>query len=209
MVKLGTQLAIVTAAAAAVIGVLSLRADDPISLWLTPDQQGRRAYENLEWAIAAELFEDPMWKGTAHYSAGQYEVAAEVYGRIPTEIGFYNRGGALMKAFDYTQAINAYELAVDEAPDWVEARENLALARYILKYITDAREQGDTGDESELGADEYKFDNTEERGREMTVTKESTIQQESAEKWMRTVDTETRDFLRIRFELESRMGQAE
>lgn len=202
--RLGAQLAGLTIAAIAAIGVLGARAANPLSLWLTPDQQGRLAYENVEWARAAELFEDPMWKGTAAYSVGQYGNAAEVFGRIPTATGFYNRGNAFMKSFDYAKAIDAYELAVAEAPDWPEAVENLRLARHVLAYVQDTREQEDTGDESELGADEYKFDNAEERGREMTITKQSTIELQSAEKWMRSVDTETRDFLRTRFELEAR-----
>jgi len=208
-VKLGAQIGVITLVAFASIFVLSVRAEKPISLWLTPDQQGRLAYENVEWAHAAELYEDPMWKGIALYSTGQYEAAAETFGRIPAAEGFYNRGNSLMKSFDYGKAINAYELAVVEEPDWPEAVENLELARYVLEYIQDTREQSDTGDESELGADEYKFDNTEERGKEMTITKQSTIELESAEKWMRTVDTETRDFLRIRFELEARLRPAE
>lgn len=207
--KLGAQIGMITLVAFAAIGVLSVRAENSVSLWLTPDQQGRLAYENIEWAKSAELFEDPMWRGIAYYSTGQYETAAQTFGRIPDAVGFYNRGNSLMKSFDYGKAINAYELAVAEAPDWPEAAENLELARYVLEYIQDTREQSDTGDESELGADEYKFDNTEERGKEMTITKQSTIELESAEKWMRTVDTETRDFLRIRFELEARLGTGE
>ena len=207
--KLGTQIGVITLVAVAAIFVLSVRAGSAMSLWLTPDQQGRLAYENVEWSSAAELFEDPLWKGIAHYSAGQYEAAAATFVRIPAAVGSYNRGNALMKSFDYGKAINAYELAVVEKPDWPEAVENLKLARYVLKYIQDTREQSDTGDESELGADEYKFDNTEERGKEMTITKQSTIELESAEKWMRMVDTDTRDFLRTRFELEATSGPAE
>ena len=202
--RLSVQLSIVTIAAAATIGVLGVRAANPLSLWLTSDQQGRVAYENVEWARAVDLFEDPMWKGTAAYSVGQYENAAEAFGRIPAAAGFFNRGNAFMKSFDYAKAVDAYELAVAEAPGWTEAAENLKLARYVLDYVQETREQEDTGDESELGADEYKFDNTDERGREMTITKQSTIELQSAEKWMRSVDTETRDFLRIRFELEAR-----
>ncbi len=114
-----------------------------------------------------------------------------------------------MKSFDYAKAIKAYELAVAEDPDWAEAVENLQLARYVLDYIEQAREQSDTGDESELGADDYKFDNTEERGSEMVITQESTIELESAEKWMRSVDTETRDFLRTRFSLEASQDSAQ
>jgi Ca-activated chloride channel family protein len=111
-----------------------------------------------------------------------------------------------MKARDYTQAIPSYEQAVAEAPDWPEAAQNLELARYVLDYIEGVREQADTGDESELGADDVQFDNTRARGNEMLITKESTIEAASAEKWMRSVDTETSDFLRSRFALEDAQG---
>lgn len=207
--KLITQLMMVTVLAGLALGYAGWRMDSYTLLWLTPDQQGRVAYENLRFSEAADHFEDPMWKGTAAYAAGRYEEAAEAFGRIPSAVAFYNRGNSQMKSFDYAQAIKAYELAVAEEPDWTEAVENLQLARYVLDYIEQAREQSDTGDESELGADDYTFDNTEERGREMVITQESTIELESAEKWMRSVDTETRDFLRTRFSLEATRGSAQ
>ncbi|HBQ41418.1 MAG TPA: VWA domain-containing protein, partial [Halieaceae bacterium] len=62
--------------------------------------------------------------------------------------------------------------------------------------------------ESELGADDYVFDNEDERGREMEITRESTIGLESAEKWMRSVNTDTADFLRTRFALEQSRREA-
>jgi Ca-activated chloride channel family protein len=189
-------------AAAALAWQLS-RVGDFESLWLTPDQQARRAYERLEFPEAFKRFEDPAWKGAAAYDSGLYEESAAAFGRIPTAVGFYNRGNAFMKARDYGKAIIAYEQAVAEAPDWVEARDNLELATYTLEYIERVREQSDTGDESELGADDYVFDNTKERGLEMEITDQSTIEMESAEKWMRGVDTETSDFLRTRFLLEA------
>ena len=172
-------------------------------LWLTPDQQARRAYEDLEFREAYEQFENPAWKGVAAYDSGLYEESAAAFGRIPTAVGFYNRGNAFMKARDYSKAIVAYEQAVAEAPDWVEAQENLELATYTLEYIERVREQSDTGDESELGADDYVFDNTKDRGLEVEITQQSTIELESAEKWMRGVDTETSEFLRTRFLLEA------
>jgi Ca-activated chloride channel family protein len=108
-----------------------------------------------------------------------------------------------MKAFEYRKAIPAYELAVEEAPDWTEAQENLDLARYTLEYIERSREQSDTGEESGIGADDIVYDNTSERGAETKVSRESAVEAQSAEKWMRTVDTDTADFLRSRFMLES------
>ena len=111
-----------------------------------------------------------------------------------------------MKGREYGKAITAYEQAVADAPNWLEANENLQLARHVLDYIERVREQSDTGDETELGADDYVFDNTRDRGVEIEITQESTIELESAEKWMRSVDTQTRDFLRSRFLLEAVRG---
>ena len=194
---------IVSLLAAAALAWQLSRVGDFESLWLTPDQQARRAYEALAFPEAFERFEDPAWKGAAAYDSGLYEESAASFGRIPTAVGFYNRGNAFMKARDYGKAIIAYEQAVAEAPDWVEARDNLELATYTLEYIERVREQSDTGDESELSADDYVFDNTKERGLEMEITDQSTVEMESAEKWMRGVDTETSDFLRTRFLLEA------
>ncbi len=205
--KLWVQMAIVTAVAAVALVVLAERHGGVTAVWLTPDQQGRLAYENKQFSAAADLFEDRMWKGRAAYAAGRYMEAAAAFARLPTAEGFYNRGNSLMKAREYHQAILSYEQAVAEAPDWPEAAENLRLARHVLEYIERAREQSDTGDESELGADDVKFDNTEERGKEIVITQESTIEAESAETWMRSVDTETRDFLRLRFALEATRGE--
>lgn len=197
------QFAAVTALAAIALAWQWREHDSFVELWLSADQQARLAYENREFGRAFELFEDPAWQGVAGYRSGRYEESAAAFGRIPTAVGFYNRGNALMKGREYRKAIVAYEQAVAEDPAWVEAADNLRLARYVLEYIERAREQGDTGDESELGADDYVFDNTRERGIEIEITQESTIELESAEKWMRSVNTETRDFLRSRFLLES------
>lgn len=202
------QLLLVTVIAIAALIMLTFETGDFRSLWLNSDQQARRAYEGLEFQRAFELFEDPAWKGVAAYRSGLYSESAAAFGRLGTAEGFYNRGNAFMKGREYAKAITAFEQAVAEAPDWTAARDNLELATYTLDYIERAREQSDTGDESELSADDYVFDNTKERGRDMEITRESTIELESAEKWMRSVDTETRDFLRTRFLLEASRGEA-
>jgi len=172
-------------------------------LWLTPDQQARRAYEALEFQVAAETFEDPAWKGVAQYRSGQYLEAADSFARMASAAGFFNRGNAFMRGREYRKAITAYEVAVAEAPDWIEAQENLELARYTLDYIERSREQGDTGEDTGIGADDTVYDNESQRGKDTEVTRDSAIEAESAEKWMRSVDTETADFLRSRFLLEA------
>jgi Ca-activated chloride channel family protein len=171
-------------------------------LWLTRDQQGARLLGQRDYARALERFEDPAWQGTAAYRGGRYEAAAAAFGRVATAEGFYNRGSALYKGRDYRGAVTAFEQALIMAPDWPLARENLELARWTRDYIERQREQSDTGDESELSADDVAFDNEEKRGKAIEITRDSTIERQSAEKWMRTVDTRTADFLRTRFQIE-------
>lgn len=204
--KLGMQLLIVTAIAAATLGWLYNRTEEDITLWLTPDQRGRLAYENREFSEAMDLFEDPMWKGRAGYATGRYLEAADAFARVPTAVGWFNRGDALIKGREYVQAIPSFEQAVIEDPNWPEAAENLALSRYLVEYLERVREASGTesdGSMDELGADEYKFDKSKDSGTEMRIDKDAPVAALSAEKWMRTVDTSTGDFLRSRFELEA------
>ena len=196
------QLALVTAIALAALMREAAAVQAFVDLWLTRDQQGALAFSDGDYALALERFEDPAWQGVAAYRGGRYEAAAAAFGRLPSAEGFYNRGNALYKGRDYRGAIKAYEQAVAMAPAWTEAVDNLALARWTLAYIEEQREQSDTGDESELGADDVTFDNEDDRGKAIEITRDSTIEKQSAEKWMRTVDTRTADFLRTRFRIE-------
>jgi len=206
--RLGIASLLITIIALAALAWQFWLKGDFVALWMTPDQQARRAYEALEFKTAYEAFEDPAWKGVAAYDSGLYEESAAAFARTPTAESFYNRGNAFMKARQYNKAITAYEFASSEAPDWIQAQENLQLARYTLEYIERVREQSDTGDESELSADEFVFDNTKNGGVEIEITQQSTIDPSSAEKWMRGVDTDTREFLQTRFLLEASLEES-
>lgn len=201
--SLAVQVAAVTVIGALVLWQMKAPEGDFIDLFVTPDQQGRWLFEDLQFPEAADTFEDPMWKGTAEFRSGRYADSADTFGRLDSAEGFYNRGDAFMRAFEYRSAITSYEQAVAQAPEWVEAQENLELARYTLDYIEQTREQSDTGEKSGIGADDVVYDNTSERGDDTEVTKESAVEAQSADKWMRSVDTETADFLRSRFLLEA------
>jgi len=206
--KPGVQLVLVTLAAIGAIAWQSTRVQDFVDLWLTADQQGRLAVADRDWDRAVEVFEDPAWKGVAAYRGGMYEASAAAFGRIASAEGYFNRGDALMKGRDYRNAIKAFELAVDADPGWVEAQENLELARYTLEYIERTREQSDIGEQEDMRADDYEFDNVDDRGQKIEITRDTAIGLDSAEKWMRAVDTDTADFLRTRFQLEAARREA-
>ena len=135
--------------------------------------------------------------------AGRYLDAAETFARAPTADALFNAGNAYVKGREYDKGVAAYEQARVEDPDHTGARQNLAIAKAIIKRLTSVRLQEDTGEQTELGADAYKFDNKTGEGVEMIITGQGKLSAESAEQWMRAVDTRVGDFLRTKFALES------
>ena len=171
--------------------------------FFTPDQQGRLAYEEKRYEDAAEKFQDPAWQGHALYRAGKYEEAAEVFSRIDTAEAAIAEGMAHIRSRGYRDGVRAFETALERDPGNALARRNLEIARAIVDTVETAREQSDTGEEAGIGADDIVFDNESGRGAETQITDTTDVQPQTADQWMRTVDTRVGDFLRARFALET------
>jgi len=184
------------------------RAEGVADWFLTPDQQGRLAYQRKDYERAAELFVDPLWRGFALYRAGKYEAAAEVLARVETAQAAMLQGMAHIKSRGYRDGVRAFETAVKRDPDYPGAAENLAVAREIVDYVERVREQSDTGEEQGIGADKVVFDNEANRGAETQIDAqpEGAGGLLTADQWMNTVDTRTGDFLRQRFAIEAARG---
>lgn len=181
------------------------RADGVADWFFTPDQQGQRAFERKDYAGAAALFVDPLWRGYALYKSGQYEAAVEVLDRVETAQAAFMQGMAHVKSRGYRDGVRSFETALARDPTYPGAAENFAVAREIVDYVERVREQSDTGEEAGIGADEVVFDNEAERGAETQIevpqdTAEALL---STEQWMNTVDTRTGDFLQQRFAIEA------
>lgn len=171
--------------------------------FLTPDQQGRRAFGDKNYAEAADLFQDPTWRGYALYKAGKYAEATEIFARIDTPKAAFSEGLAHLRSRGYRKAVAAFETALERDPNYTSAAHNLEIARTIVLYIERIREQSDTGEEGGIGADDTVYDNESGRGQETVVKELGDVQPQSAQQWMRTVDTQTADFLRSRFAMEA------
>ena len=180
------------------------RADGIADWFFTPDQQGRRAMEQNDFATASERFADPMWKNYALYRQGKYEEAAEGFGQLETAAASFGQAMAQIKNRKYRDAVRSFELTLERDPGYPGASENLETAKQIVEYIEATREASDTGEEAGIGADEVVFDNESGRGADTQVeaAKEGSGLL-SADQWMNTVDTRTNDFLRQRFAIEA------
>lgn len=131
-------------------------------LWLTPDQQGKRALEDGEAAAAAELFEHPQWSGLAAYRAGDYAGAAERFARGDSADDWYNRGNALARAGELDAAISAYEKSLAREPDRTDAQQNLELVRQ-LKQQQDEQQQSTPQQQDEQQAQPESEDGNQQQ----------------------------------------------
>ncbi|WP_424931953.1 VWA domain-containing protein [Amaricoccus macauensis] len=187
------------------------RADGIADWFLTPDQQGQIAFRNKDFSRAAELFADPLWRGYALYRDGQYGPAIEVLDRVDTAQAAFIQGLAQIRNRGYRDGVRAFETAVERDPDYPGAAENLAVARQIVAYVERVQEQSDIGEQEDMGADDVRFDNEENRGEEtrMEVPQQGDGTPLTADQWMMSVETQTGDFLRQRFALEAAQERGE
>jgi Ca-activated chloride channel homolog len=115
------------------------------SMWFNPDQRGERLLERGEPDRAAREFDDPEWRGTAHYRAGNYEAAAEAFAHSDHPRAHYNRGNALARAGQFEAALDAYDQALNRHPDMEDAIANRALVEQLLQQQQE-QQDGQNGD---------------------------------------------------------------
>lgn len=178
----------------------SAQADGWQDWFLTPDQQGQIAFRNKEFAQAADLFTDPMWKGHALLRAGRYEEAAEVFTGLESAEAAFSEGLARIGNREYRAGARAFEAALDRQPAFPAAAKNAEIAWAIAEQVETTREQSDTGEESGIGADDMTFDNEAQRG--ATTQVDAPMDEATAlspDQWIDSIDTEMGDFLRNRF----------
>lgn len=101
--------------------------------WLNNEQQAQQLLESDQWRRAAELSRDPLRKGAALYRQGDYAAAAEQFAQLDTPTGWYNRGNSLARQEQYQAAIDAYDEALLQRPNWEEAQANRQLMQQLLQ----------------------------------------------------------------------------
>ncbi|MBB1269560.1 VWA domain-containing protein [Shewanella sp. SR44-3] len=140
-------------------------------LWKTRDQQAIQAYQGEDYQVASSKFEDPQWRASAQYKAGEYQAALEGFEQDTSAEGLFNQGNALMQLGKLNKAIKRYQEALTLNADFPAARRNLAIAQQAKQDKTQqgdnqsTEEDGASEDgEQEQGSDDNNGANTEDNG---------------------------------------------
>ena len=171
-------------------------ASEFLDMWLTPDQQGRIAFQRGDFATAAANFQDPMWKGVALYREGQFQEAAEAFAAVDTAESWFNQGNALLHLAKFDEAVAAYGKAMAKRPDWPEAAANLAIARRLLKQKKD--EDDDQPQEPSEKPDSIQFDDKGKQGKAGKID----IAEQTSEMWMKNIEVSPADLMARKFAIE-------
>ncbi|WP_051334605.1 VWA domain-containing protein [Bradyrhizobium sp. Ai1a-2] len=175
------------------------------NLWLTPDQQGRLAFDRGDYAAAAKLFADPMWRGLAAYRAYDFLEAAKAFAEVDTIEGKFALGNAQAQNHAYEKAIKAYDDVLKAQPQHLAAKTNRAIVAAALKAREEKRrkqEQDDPAPPDEK-ADEMRVDPDQKGGKRIQVKPEDVTTPGAAEAWMRQVQTTPADFLKLKFAIQA------
>jgi Ca-activated chloride channel homolog len=178
------------------------------SVWLTPDQQGRIAFDRGDYGHAAQLFADPMWRGIAAYRAYDFLAAAEAFRKVDTIEGRFALGNAEAENHAYERAIKAYEDVLQQQPDNAAAKTNLAIVHKALEAAEAKRREQEQQDITapDIKADETKVDEKQKGGKRIKVTPQDMTTAGAAEAWMREVQTMPADFLKLKFAVQANFG---
>ncbi len=104
-------------------------------LWQRPDQQAQQAYQQQDYAKAAEKFDNPDWKAAAQYKSGEYDNALKTYQSQAeqTADSLYNQGNTLAQSGQLKEALTAYEKALAINPKDADAKFNADLVKKELE----------------------------------------------------------------------------
>lgn len=131
--------------------------------WWHQDQRAAQALEDGDAARAAELFQDPLWRGAALYRAGRYDEALTALSQSDSPLAHYNRGNALAQLGRYAEALAAYDAALAQAPHDQDAEFNRRLMQNLLEQSQQNGQQtGGSGQTERQSGDLQKPERSEQ-----------------------------------------------
>ena len=101
------------------------------SIWNNGDENGAALFNQQNYQAAAESFNDKNWQASAHYKAGQYQQAADIWSKQSGADASYNLGNTYAKLGEVDKAKAAYNESLKLDPTNKDAQANLQLIEQL------------------------------------------------------------------------------
>ncbi|MDZ7825575.1 MAG: VWA domain-containing protein [Gammaproteobacteria bacterium] len=135
------------------VPVQETRAAAPGDWFARPDQRAYEALRSGNPDEAASTFEDPEWRATALYRAGEYAEAARTWSAGDAD-ALYNRGTALARAGEFEAAQQTLAAALEQDPGHADALHNKKIVdRLLEKRRQDAANEEGSSQEDPNGSE--------------------------------------------------------
>ncbi|RDV25201.1 VWA domain-containing protein [Alteromonas aestuariivivens] len=149
--------------------------------FLNPDQQGIRAFDQQQYAEAANRFDSWAWKGAAEYKAGNYQAALDAYSQLDTPEGLYNQGNALAQLGELDAAIEKYSEVLEANPDFEDARINKELLEQLKQQQESESDNNQQQNDEQSSQDSQSDDSQSQQSNSENNQQNSDNQESSSE----------------------------
>jgi len=138
-------------------------------VWLNKAQQAKKNMLEEKYQQAAKLFEDPEWKGAAHYRENDYQGAAEQFSKIDTPEANYNLGNALARAGKIDDALKAYQRVLDVNAEHEDAKFNKLVLEKMQRSEEEQKQQdSQEGDQQDKQKEKQSGDSKDQASSEQS-----------------------------------------
>lgn len=139
---------------------------EPLAWWQKPfmndNQEALNKYQRGKYKDAVSQFNSEAWKASSLFKSGDYEGALNAYKNIPGAESLYNQGNALAKLGKLEEAIEKYEQALDEAPEFEDAKINKKVVEDLLKQQQQQDQQQNQSENSNDDQQDNAQDNSQD-----------------------------------------------
>ncbi len=122
--------------------------------WTHPEKIAFQAYNHADYQTTLQMTANPLLRGASHYRDGDYQKALQQFDRGDSAASIYNRANSLAQMQRFSEAIAAYQEALELDPAMTSARYNQRLIELFLEQQSAATGNAADNDGGDGSADD-------------------------------------------------------
>lgn len=162
-------------------------------LWLTKNQQAKKAFDNQQYEKAEKLFQNKQWQAAAQYKNGEYADAAKNFDDSSIR-SLYNHATSLAKAGKLAEALQSYQQLLQKQADHQDALHNKKIIEDLLKQQQQQEQQQNQNqqDNNQQGQDQQS-QNQQNQDQQNQNEQQADQSQQQQDKQTQTEDSQSKD----------------